>query len=116
MFPVKYKVCRQYEKGNQTEDCGVDVSSPVDAAVDVYQAYKMATDWSKYLSVPPFELSHGALGTLPRSTTPVDPRTATAIANDCGDNGVDYQALDWYNVREKKLQLICSNCSSTCWS
>ncbi|CAL8107177.1 unnamed protein product [Orchesella dallaii] len=91
MFPIKYKVRRQYEKGNQTEELGVGLSPTLDPS-QVFQAYKAASEWTQYLSVPNFEFT-GTLGTLPQCTTPRDPR----IAYEC-DNTADLQSTDWYTL------------------
>lgn len=93
IFPVKYKVFHQNEKANQTDDLGVDISSPMDASASrMLHAYKMTSDWSKCLPIPAFEFSQDAIGTLPRSTTPVP-------TYDC-DNA-DLQSADWCNVSIK---------------
>jgi len=97
LFPIKYKVFRETEKGNQTEDLGVDLSySVLDSAYPKHATSD--SDWAKYMSAPAFEFSQGTLGTLPRSTTPTvcDP-PRTAFSYDC-DNSVDFQSADWYNL------------------
>lgn len=90
LFPIKYKVFHQNDKSNQTEDLGVEVTSPEEAS-RIMHAFKMATDWSKYLPAPTFEFTGESVSTLPSSATPV-------VSYDC-DTTTELQSSEWCNVR-----------------